>query len=100
MFLTYLMASAAAIPRRSPYLSFRSIPLAIPQWEDGTVIGSSAPANTQHFVEIPKLNGPDFTGQPLDYGSSLNFAGPLSSEPAKLKVRDGVQSNRPTHFLR
>ncbi|KAL3221075.1 hypothetical protein MRX96_029690 [Rhipicephalus microplus] len=45
---------------------------------------------TESFVEVPNLQSPggDFVGHPLDYGSSLNFGGPLATTVGKVKVLD------------
>lgn len=44
----------------------------------------------ESVVEVPNLEAPggDFVGHPLDYGSSLNFGGPLATTVGKVKVLD------------
>ncbi|KAK8768139.1 hypothetical protein V5799_005080, partial [Amblyomma americanum] len=76
-------ASAPPPPRRSPYSSFRSI---LPP--PGFHVEPSRRAES--FAELPRLDSPggDFVGHPLDYGSSLNFGGPLATTVGKVKVLD------------
>lgn len=73
--------------RRSPYSSFRSIHL-----PPGFHVEPSASRRTESFAEeLPKLDDSpagDFVGHPLDYGSSLNFGGPLATSVGKVKVLD------------
>lgn len=73
--------------RRSPYSSFRSIHL-----PPGFQVEPSSSRRTESFAEeLPKLDDSpagDFVGHPLDYGSSLNFGGPLATSVGKVKVLD------------
>lgn len=73
--------------RRSPYSSFRSIHL-----PPGFQVEPLASRRTESFAEeLPKLEDSpagDFVGHPLDYGSSLNFGGPLATSVGKVKVLD------------
>ncbi|XP_075545001.1 uncharacterized protein LOC142579063 [Dermacentor variabilis] len=73
-------------PRRpSPYSAFRSI--RPPVWFR---VEPSTSRRAESFVEVPNLESPggDFVGHPLDYGSSLNFGGPLATTVGKVKVLD------------
>ncbi|XP_029836955.2 uncharacterized protein LOC115320875 [Ixodes scapularis] len=88
-----IVSLASGIPRKSPYSSFISFPpLTRPQGGGGGFafpLGPAASRGTESVVELPKPDGPgaEFTGHnPFDYGSSLNFGGPLSTGVAKLKV--------------
>lgn len=73
-------------PRRpSPYSAFRSI--RPPVWFR---VEPAPTRRAESFVEVPNLESPggDFVGHPLDYGSSLNFGGPLATTVGKVKVLD------------
>lgn len=88
-----LAAESAPLPppppppvrRPSPYSAFRSI--RPPAWFR---VEPAPSRRAESFVEVPNLESPggDFVGHPLDYGSSLNFGGPLATTVGKVKVLD------------
>lgn len=73
------------VRRPSPYSAFRSV--RPPAWFR---VEPAPSRQTESFVEVPNLQSPggDFVGHPLDYGSSLNFGGPLATTVGKVKVLD------------
>lgn len=78
-------ASAPPPPRRSPYSSFRIV-----RPPPGFHVEPAPSRRAESFAELPRLDSPggDFVGHPLDYGSSLNFGGPLATTVGKVKVLD------------